>query len=243
METYNTGVEKFKSFKRHVSRWVKNPVDLVEQYYGKKFSKDFFLHLISYFISLNGFLYGFFMTQSNILLLLCNDYHRNNSKDLSGDNHQNETTLTSEYITILYIGALVGAFFSFPFVDNFGRKKTLIAALVFCLFMIFWTLITISSHNLYYSRFFMGISLGFMMTIAPLYIAEVRNMMFFSVPGVISSFSSVFSDCNEYAKRPMHHFPLNEYHDWKYLCDHLVPFPQLFPNSLEVILCSSVDVD
>jgi MFS family permease len=181
METYNTGVEKFKSFKRHVSRWVKNPVDLVEQYHGKKFSKDFYLHLISYFISLNGFLYGFFMTQSNILLLLSNDNHRNNSKDLSGYNHQNETTLTSEYITILYIGALVGAFFSFPFVDNFGRKKTLIAALVCCFFMIFWTLITISDHNLYYSRFFMGISLGFMMTIAPLYIAEVRKIMFFSV--------------------------------------------------------------
>jgi MFS family permease len=120
------------------------------------------------------------MTQSNILLLLANVNHHNDThatsksqEELYGNKDTNETSLTSQYITILYIGALFGAIISFPFVDNLGRKLTLIAALTFCMLMIFWTLITISKHNLYYSRFFIGISLGFVMTISPMYIAEV----------------------------------------------------------------------
>jgi MFS family permease len=85
----------------------------------------------------------------------------------------NESMETMKYISILYFGEMFGAVISFPFIDNFGRKYTLIASLIFCIFMILWTMLTSLVNHLFTSRFFMGMALGFMMTIAPIYIAEV----------------------------------------------------------------------
>ena len=175
-------ISKLKSLKRHIQPWIKNPFDLIEYYTEQKFSKDFFLYLISYCISLTGFIYGFIMTQSNILLLLSNiNRHTNTASVISSSSSGNSTVitdemiLTSQFIIILYFGEMFGAIISFPFIDNFGRKYTLIFALLFCFMMLIWTMFTDSFHHLYTSRFFIGISLGFMMTISPIYIAEVRQ--------------------------------------------------------------------
>jgi MFS family permease len=124
------------------------------------------------------------MTQSNILMLLTSNnsnafveiFHISSStwsNSIDGSDGV-DTLLANQFITILYFGEMFGALISFLFVDHFGRKVTLITSLLFCFLMICWAIFADSFQHLYTSRFLIGVSLGFIMTISPIYIAEVR---------------------------------------------------------------------
>jgi MFS family permease len=80
-----------------------------------------------------------------------------------------------KFISIFYAGEMLGALLSFVFLENFGRRNSLLYSSLACSVVVLWSAMTSSAANLLSARLFTGMLLGVALATAPIYIAEVHN--------------------------------------------------------------------
>eukprot|EP01038_Epipyxis_sp_PR26KG_P015490 gene15490-20905_t len=161
---------------------------------NKKVSKELYLLVASLTASLCGVIHGFLSTQSELLVmnpLFLSEFQ--SSQEIS------TASFSSKYQSIFYFGEMFGALISFFLSDMIGRKSTLIYTSSVCLILLFWTSVTTSSANLLTIRFGLGVTVGCMMAIAPVFTAEVstaanrgQSIGFISFTYACGSFCSAF---------------------------------------------------
>jgi MFS family permease len=81
--------------------------------------------------------------------------------------------VSNRFITLFFAGEILGAMLSYLFSDTFGRKATLIYFSAICIFAIIWSILTTSGADFLTSRFIMGLSLGVLLSTAPVYTSEI----------------------------------------------------------------------
>jgi MFS family permease len=150
-----------------VGKFLKNPIDIYEGYQQRKLSKEAFLIVISCSICVHGFVHGYIIAQSQLLLT--------NQQFLTLMN-TNYAAFSQKFISVFYLGEMFGSLCSFPFMDEFGRRNTLLCAGILCACNLIWCAVTFSASSLLSSRFFIGVCLGGMMNCSAVYIAEVSQL-------------------------------------------------------------------
>ena len=143
---------------------VRNPVDIWERYIQQRLPVDSFLDIISWTISLGGFIHGYMIAQSHVLL---------GSNGYFNEISNGYDDYFQKFVAVYYLGEATGALCSFLFMDEFGRRNTLIAANLACVFNVSWCFMTIVPTHLLYFRLFLGICVGTMINSASIYLAEV----------------------------------------------------------------------
>jgi MFS family permease len=119
--------------------------------------------------STKAVVHGFFLTQSELLLM--DDNFLNLIDGYDADFMQ-------RFYVLYYFGEFIGSLFSFFLCDGIGRKKTLLYGSVVCLFTILWSWMSLTAANQLTARFVVGLSLGVLISTAPIYIAEVFFIFF-----------------------------------------------------------------
>ena len=121
-----------------------SPIDTFERN-SRKVSRETYLLLVSSFGSIGGVVQGYITTLSGILLMDQNFLDQMNDGD---------TTFTSRFIILFYLGEIVGAILSFPLSDAFGRRSTLTYTSIVLILVLAWSSLTFSGADLLTSRFF-----------------------------------------------------------------------------------------
>lgn len=138
--------------------FLRSPIDLVEQSQEQKFSKDTYILVVAITLSAGAFMHGFVVTQSQLLLsyesFLCVFVQQ------SSISFSDNTDFVTHFVSVFYLGELLGAIISYPFSDAFGRKKTLLATSILSILVLVWYAVTTSIPNLYSAKFCLGISSG-----------------------------------------------------------------------------------
>ncbi len=128
---------------------------------SKKFRFTSYSLFVSLIAAIGGLLYGYNTSViSGVLLFIAGDF-------------QLSTFELELIVSMILVGALIGAFTGGWIADAFGRKK----ALFFSLFLFFIGILTLSKaigfDTLLLGRFVTGIAIGIVSVAAPLYIAEI----------------------------------------------------------------------
>jgi len=84
-----------------------------------------------------------------------------------------EDNFTSRFIILFYVGEIIGALLSFPLSDTFGRKTTLQYVSVLCILTLIWHAVTSAGPDMLTARFFVGWTVGILMSISPVYLSEI----------------------------------------------------------------------
>ena len=94
--------------------------------------------------------------------------------ELANDDGSSTTSnFTSRFIVLFYIGEIIGALLSFPLSDTFGRKTTLTYVSILCILTLIWNAVTSSGPDMLTARFFVGWTVGILMSISPVYLSEI----------------------------------------------------------------------
>jgi len=129
----------------------------------RRITRETYILIVCIFGSLAGAVQGFLSTLSG--MMLSNEQFLN---DLSG-----EDNFTSRFIVLFYAGEIIGALLSFPLSDTFGRKTTLIYVSILCILTLIWNTVTSAGPDMLTARFFVGWTVGILMSIAPVYLSEI----------------------------------------------------------------------
>ncbi|CAK9830995.1 Facilitated trehalose transporter Tret1 [Anthophora retusa] len=91
--------------------------------------------------------------------------------------------------SLVAVGAMIGSFLAGYLAERWGRKKTLLSAVV--PFTIGWVLVATAKvvYQLYAARIVLGIGLAFAFTVVPMYCGEIAEI---SVRGALGSFLQLF---------------------------------------------------
>lgn len=209
---------------------IKNPIELIEQYTQRKWNKDTFLILIACVVSLGGFVHGFIITQSELLLTNVafltefDGIHDSGATESAatsasmsrmGPNSVDSVMMnpfSTHFINVFYLGELLGALCVYPFNDTFGRKSTMLMTTILGSAAVAWGALVGSSSSLFSTRFFLGIAIGGMMSTATVYIAEVTTAIqrgqcitFISINTILGSLSSL----------ALYHISQHSYFGWR----------------------------
>lgn len=135
--------------------------------YVRKLTRESFLFLILVLGTIGGLVHGFLLTNSNSLFLL---------QYADPINATSTIDLFSKHLLLVTLaGELFGAMSSFLFSDSFGRKTTLFYSTVGCIFALLLELFAGGHARLLTARFLLGWSLGTMLPVGLIYIAEVTT--------------------------------------------------------------------
>lgn len=145
---------------------VRNPVDVLEGYIGHRLSREAFMCIVAWTISLGGFIHGFMITQSQHLL---------DNKDFIAVANESFTHFPLKFISVFYVGEAVGAVVSFIFMDELGRRNTQMAANLLCLLTLMCCSIANLGVYLIYFQLVLGVCIGAQITSSVIYLAEVRG--------------------------------------------------------------------
>ncbi|KOC68300.1 Facilitated trehalose transporter Tret1 [Habropoda laboriosa] len=91
--------------------------------------------------------------------------------------------------SLVAVGAMIGSFIAGYMAERWGRKKTLLAAVI--PFTLGWILVASAKvvFQLYVARIILGIGLAFAFTVVPMYCGEIAEI---SVRGALGSFLQLF---------------------------------------------------
>ncbi|RYH28814.1 hypothetical protein EON65_10800 [archaeon] len=145
---------------------VRNPVDVLEGYIGHRLSKESFLCIVAWTISLGGFIHGFIIAQSQRLL---------DNKDFIVVANESFTHFSLKFVSAFYVGEAVGAVISFIFMDELGRRNTQMAANLLCLLSLVCCSVTNLGAYLIYFQIVIGVCIGAQVTASVIYLAEVST--------------------------------------------------------------------
>eukprot|EP01039_Chlorochromonas_danica_P010560 gene10560-11699_t len=157
----------------------KNPIDIYEDYRQEKLSRESFLLIISSAICLGGLVHGFLVTQSQLLLLHPTSSSSSSTISPSSDNKEDRVDFQTKFISLYYLGEAVGALLSFPFIDELGRRNTLLAISFLAVLLLAGSIASLTSSSSSYSsyllsaRFALGCVMGGMMNSAAVYLSEI----------------------------------------------------------------------
>jgi MFS family permease len=149
--------------------YLKDPVEIWEQFNQDKLSRENFLLVVCCSVALGAFAQGFATVHTHLLLSdrqFLNSYQSwqsNQSDPFVIDNVQH-------FSSVLYWGEVIGALVSFPIIDTFGRKKTYLFASLVCALTFICQMLTSYLPNILTLRF---ITFGVIAVVAPIYVAEV----------------------------------------------------------------------
>lgn len=155
-----------------------NPVKYIETVWMQngRLSSESYVLLAVIVGSLCGFVQGYVLTQSQLLLTDENFLTYNISSSGNSDSDSDSQQLyIQRFVSFLYLGEMCGALFSFTFSENFGRRNTLLCTSVVCVGVFIWSTFTSSASHLLSSRFLLGCMLGVLLSTAPVYIAEISS--------------------------------------------------------------------
>lgn len=159
--------------------WIKNPFELLEVYFRRKFTRETYINTVAAVVGLSGFVHGFIITQSELLLF--NDSFLRLFNDVikvPGQNYSDVSDFLTHFISVLYLGELLGALLSYPFSDAFGRKTAMLVSVLSGAVTLVWYGSSTVTPNLYSAKFFLGICLGSLVCTATVFIAEVYRYDF-----------------------------------------------------------------
>ena len=130
----------------------------------RKINRDDYLTIVAVFGSLSGLVQGFLTTLSGMMLM---------DEAFLADMGRYDSTFADRFIMLFFAGEIVGSMLSFPFSDTFGRKTTLIYASVVCVLAITWNCWTTSGADFLTARFFVGWTMGLLISTSPVYTSEI----------------------------------------------------------------------
>ena len=147
--------------------------------------REQYIQLLSFLVGAAGAIAGY--EQTAICLLtsessmsknnydIINDDDRNivNMNNLNNNNNNQPIGPNIWSLVTHSLGIGVGALVSLPFADLLGRRFTLTAAAASHVLFSFYTWRIADMSNIFSSRIFVNISLGAMMTAAPIYLSEI----------------------------------------------------------------------
>lgn len=154
--------------------WIKNPFELLEVYFQRKFTRETYITTVAMIVGFSGFVHGFIITQSELLLFNDPFLHLfNDILKVPGQNYSDVSDFMTHFLSVLYLGEMIGALLSYPFSDAFGRKPVMLVSAMSGVVMLLWYGSSTVTPNLYTAKFFLGISLGSLVCTATVFIAEV----------------------------------------------------------------------
>ena len=130
----------------------------------RKINRDDYLTIVAVFGSLSGLVQGFLTTLSGMMLM---------DEAFLADMGRYDSTFADRFIMLFFAGEIVGSMLSFPFSDTFGRKTTLIYTSVVCILAITWNSLTTSGADFLTARFFVGWTMGLLISTSPVYTSEI----------------------------------------------------------------------
>lgn len=82
----------------------------------------------------------------------------------------------TKFTIFFYLGEMMGSLLSYLLSDNIGRKATLLYCSILGLFVIGWGLFMVESlDNMLTLRVFLGVIMGLLVSVAPVYCAELSR--------------------------------------------------------------------
>ena len=173
----------------------------------RKISRDDYLTIVAVFGSLSGLVQGFLTTLSGMMLM---------DEAFLDDMGRYDSTFADRFIMLFFAGEIIGSMLSFPFSDTFGRKTTLIYASVVCILAIIWNSLTTSGADFLTARFFVGWTMGLLISTSPVYASEIAMTRL----ATLSSPSPFFLPCTNPFFNP---FKINFVHSLHTLLPSLSP--------------------
>ena len=159
---YYSGFEKYSISKLRHHHELNSPTsDPVS-------SKETFELLIAVVVSLSACLRGYIATLGCILLL--DDQFISSMNLISAM----QSHFILKFAILYYLGEMMGSLVSYVVSDYFGRKSALILVGSLGLMVICWAAFMVdSADDALTARFFLGVVIGLLVAIAPVYAAEV----------------------------------------------------------------------
>ena len=126
-----------------------------------------YIHWVMFVVSLGAFIHGYMMTISGLLV---NDISFRYEYQIESEGYEN---FALKYIVILFVGELFGCLLYYPLADYVSRRTFLLIASGLLSFIILWNCVSLNANELLFTRFLVGVILGVLLCVAPVYLVEI----------------------------------------------------------------------